>query len=165
MVARNPAVESVARGAMPTSRLPRDAAIAAFRHADATLVAAASRTIAEKERIAAASGIHVDELERLIGNDTSPEPTEASSRAVAARRRRAEASEVALPEGHQMPAAPVGMSTHPAVQRAFRVGVAASFERVPECPYGTRGLSSACSSAWRRGLDAGRAMQRAKGGS
>lgn len=165
MVARVPSVQPDPRGPTRSQHLPREVAIEAFRRVDAALVEAAARTIAEKERIASQSGIHVDELERLIGNETSVETVEVSSRAVAARQRRAEVSALRLPDGYEFPPAPLSMSRHPAVQRAFRVGVAASFDGASECPYDTRGLGSACGSAWRRGLDAGRALQRAKGGS
>lgn len=148
MVAPNPTAPA---------RISRDDAIALFRRAEQALIAAASRSVEEKLRIAKVSGIHVDELERLIGND----PDERAGVESDAPRRRT-SSPVAdgpLPDGSPMPDAPAGLSQHPSVQTAFRRGVRDSYTRAASCPYGDRGIARACAKAWTEGLRVGRAVQ------
>lgn len=151
MVAHNPT--------LPPPRISRDDAVALFRRADQALHAAASRSVEEKFRIAKASGIHIDELERLIGND--PDEHAADAPEASSRRRAAPSvdAEAPLPDGSSMPAAPATLSKHPSVQSAFRRGVHDSFSRVASCPYGENGIAKACAKAWTEGLRIGRAAR------
>ena len=141
-------------------RISRDDAIALFRRADQALHAAASRSVEEKFRIAKVSGIHFDELERLIGNDpderASDEPSETPSRR---RSGPSVSAEAPLPDGSKMPEAPATIAKHPSVQSAFRRGVRDSFSRAASCPYGENGIAKACGRAWAEGLRIGRAAR------
>lgn len=154
----------------PTSppTLSRDSAIAAFRRADEALQRAARTCIEAKSSIAERSGIHFDELERLIDGATATAPeadVERPSRPAGAKRRRSAVPDPTLPDGVAMPPAPAGMSPHPSIQVAFRRGVAAAFERAPSCPYGNRGIAAACAHAWMRGLQVGEKLRRTGGAS